>query len=60
MRITLWISALVRYFSVDNSVDNMVTRKKYFSLVFYVKKTIKIKFDIYLLIISLLRGMALL
>ena len=60
MRITLWISSLARDFSVDNSVDNMVTRKKYFSLVFYVKKTIKIKFDIYLLIISLLRGMALL
>ena len=43
MRVYLWISILVRKFSVDNSVENIVTRNKYFSLVFFVKKIIKIK-----------------
>ncbi len=43
MRVYLWISILVRKFSVDNSVENIVTRNKYFSLVFFVKKIINNK-----------------
>jgi len=39
-RVTLWISFVEYDISVDNSVENIVTRNKYFSLVLYVKNKI--------------------
>jgi len=39
-RIALWISFVEHDISVDNSVENIVTRNKYFSLVLYVKNKI--------------------
>jgi hypothetical protein len=58
--IILWISIFFDTFSVDNSVENIVTRKKYFSLVFYMKKIVKIIIFKYYIFFSMLQVSALL